>query len=191
MIEDVTAFILAGGKSSRMGTDKGLMLFDGAPMITHVINAVSSMFQNVVIITNNNEYHKFGLPTITDIYKEVGPIGGLTTGLQSSKTEWNFFVACDMPFIKSTVIQYLLDNRNVYDAIIPFYQNLPEPLCALYNRKLVSIFESCIAEKDYKIQNTYNKLNYKKVELPAAYFSESNPFLNINSLKDFPNSFNS
>jgi molybdopterin-guanine dinucleotide biosynthesis protein A len=105
-----SAFILAGGKSVRMGTDKGLVDFKGKPMIKHLIEIVQPLFSDVIIISNNEAYQKFGLPVLKDRIKDLGPIGGLLTGLKYTNTDWNFFIACDLPFVQTKVINLLNDE---------------------------------------------------------------------------------
>ena len=93
-----TAIILAGGKSSRMGSDKGLVLLNGKPMISYIIEILKKMQIPIIIISNNENYKQFGLPVFADIIKEKGPLGGIYTGLKNSKTESNIIVSCDVPF---------------------------------------------------------------------------------------------
>ncbi len=82
-----TGIILAGGKSSRMGEDKGLVLLNGKPMIQYVIEALKGVVSDIIIISNNASYNKFGIPVYPDIIKDKGPVGGIFTGLHHSKTQ--------------------------------------------------------------------------------------------------------
>jgi len=188
MVLNITAFILAGGKSSRMGTDKGLVELNSIPMIQYVLQTVNSVFHKVIIISNNPAYKHFGVEVIADEIKDIGPLGGIITGMKNSETDWNFFIACDLPYMSKEIIELILLNANDCDAVIPVHQNKPEPLCALYNIKEIIIFENSVNEKDFKIQNVYNKLNHKLVEIPDSFFYSGNPFRNINSMKDLFNS---
>src|SRR5688572_33465590 len=107
---NITAFILAGGKSSRMGTDKGLVPFRGKEMIRWSIDLLQPIFNDVYLVANRPEYAKFGLPVLSDMLHEKGPIGGIYTALTSSNTTWNFIMACDMPFMNNQVIHKLISD---------------------------------------------------------------------------------
>src|SRR4030095_5655209 len=141
---DITAVILAGGKSSRMGTDKGMMNFRGKEMISYVIDAVQPLTYRLFIVANTSEYMKFGFPVYQDLFKECGPIGGIFTALTSSTTTWNLIVACDMPFINSDILMPLINARNGFDLIMPRHKGQPEPMCAMYNKSGLPIIEKQI-----------------------------------------------
>ena len=80
----VTGIILAGGKSSRMGEDKGLLLLNNIPMIQYIINVFDTLKIPVMIIANNDNYKQFHLPVYTDIVKDKGPAGGILSALTFS-----------------------------------------------------------------------------------------------------------
>src|ERR1041385_1796721 len=104
-MEKMTGFILAGGKSSRMKEDKGLMLLNRKAIVQYVIDALKPAVKEVIIISNNEVYKQFGYQVIPDLVNDAGPMGGIFTGLSRSNTLYNFFASCDMPFITSEVIQ--------------------------------------------------------------------------------------
>ena len=106
-----TGIILAGGKSSRMGEDKGLVLLNGKPMIQYVIEALKEVVSDIIIISNNASYNKFRVPVYSDIIKDKGPVGGIYTGLYHSTTELNFCISCDVPMISSDFIFWLLNKK--------------------------------------------------------------------------------
>jgi len=188
MINNATAFILAGGKSSRMGTDKGLMEYNGIPMIKHSIRLLEELFHEVIIIANNPMYKKLGLQVIEDEIENVGPIGGILTGLQNSKTEWNFFIACDLPFMKKELIEILFENTGEFNAIIPSHNGHTEPLCAFYRNNTLDVVLKQIESGNYKLHDLMGKLNTNKVEIPGYFFEKQNPFSNMNTRADLSQS---
>lgn len=187
-LTSVTAFILAGGKSSRMGEDKGLMIFDGKHLIVHLIDLLKPIFKDVQIITNNEEYSKFELTIRKDIIKNKGPLAGIYAGLTYSETPWNYFVACDMPFISAKVIEYLANSIKDDDLVIPFYQQYPEPLCAFYNISCLPVIEKQLTNGDNKIQNIFPLLKLVTVEVTELFLPKQNPFRNLNTKEDLHNS---
>lgn len=182
--DNITAILLAGGKSSRMGSDKGLIDFHGKKLIEHVIDLLRPQFKNVSIISNNAAYKDFGMAVYEDIHKNIGPIGGLHSGLTHSITHQNLFVACDLPYLNNELIDFILEKNNEYDAVVPYHNHLPEPLCALYNKSCLPVFEKMIANNKFKIQDSFDQLNVCKPDIPSRFFQRNNPFANINTAED-------
>lgn len=185
------AFILAGGKSSRMGTDKGLIDFNGKPMICHVIDHITLYFGTVSIISNNPLYRQFDLPVIEDRIKNIGPAGGILTALQLTDTSWNFFIACDLPYMDYSVIEFLIDTQFKGQAIVPVYNDNTEPLCAFYNVSCIPSLELQIAKANYKLHDLIEVMNVKKVIIPKFIQPQINPFTNINTVFDIKQSVRS
>lgn len=189
-LKSVTAFILAGGKSSRMGEDKGLMIFEGKQLIVHLIELLNPIFKEVQIITNNEEYSKFELTIRKDIIKDRGPLAGIYAGLTSSETPWNFFVACDMPLISAKVIDHLFKKLNDFDLVVPIYQQYPEPLCAFYNVSCLPVIEKQLADGENKMQDIFPLLKFLPIEVTGLFSPNENPFRNLNTKDDLNHSIN-
>ena len=113
---NLTGIILTGGKSSRMGEDKGLMDFDGKRLIEYPIQLLSLFCDNILISANNDQYQEFGFPTIADGYAGMGPAAGMIASLKHSKTTWNLIVGCDMPFLEVEFIAELLEKLKSINA---------------------------------------------------------------------------
>ncbi|HMT28108.1 MAG TPA: molybdenum cofactor guanylyltransferase [Bacteroidia bacterium] len=187
-LKSYTAFILAGGKSSRMGEDKGMVLFKGKEMVVWMIELLKPHFKEVCIISNNPAYAKFNLPVHSDLIKNQGPLGGLYTGLTYSSTPWNLFLACDMPFMNMDIIQHLAAGLKEYDAVVPFQNEHPEPLCAFYNKSCLPVIENQLQNGDNKIQDFYKLVNSNYINIMGLYSSVQNPFHNINTKEELKNS---
>src|SRR3989338_1265003 len=120
MNSKITGVILAGGKSSRMGRDKAFIRFSEGPMIEILINKLSSLFEDLLIITNKpHAYRKYGIKTANDAISGCGPLGGILSALLLSKNKYNFIFACDMPFLNKNLIRYMIGRMKDYDAVIP------------------------------------------------------------------------
>jgi len=182
MVEEnsITAILLAGGKSSRMGTDKGLINFQGRPMIEYAIDAVKAVTEKLVIVTSNKAYRKFGLPLIEDIYSDCGPLGGIHAGFANSETDWIFVLGCDMPFLSEEFLQFLGSKRSAAEAIVPIHDGQAEPLCSLYHRSAMPKIESLLLEKKLKMMDVVKFLDTKFIEVPEK-FEPVRLFRNINS----------
>jgi molybdenum cofactor guanylyltransferase len=125
-----TGIILAGGKSERMGKDKGLMDWKGKQLVQYSIEALRPFCDHMIISTNNDEYARFGIPLVKDEYPNIGPMGGLHAGLKASKTEHNLFMSCDMPLVDEEVISLLLESVKNHQAVVPVVDGRLIPVCA-------------------------------------------------------------
>ena len=104
-----TGIILAGGKSSRMGTNKALLTIDGKTVIERIVNQLEQIVDEIIVVTNPfHDYEFLQLPMVEDKWKGMGPLAGIEAGLNASTTERNLIVACDMPFISIELGKYLL-----------------------------------------------------------------------------------
>jgi len=136
--ELLTIVIQSGGKSRRMGRDKGLVMFLGKPLIQRVIDRVKNTADEVLVTTNKPEDYSFlGLPLHADLIPNRGALGGLYTALCSASTSLVAVLACDLPFINAQLIEYERDqmiNRS-FDIAIPKTSTGLEPFYAVYRRE--------------------------------------------------------
>jgi molybdopterin-guanine dinucleotide biosynthesis protein A len=179
------AFVLAGGKSSRMGSEKGLVNFLGKKMIEHVLDSLKDLCC-INIISDNQEYLQFGNNVYPDIYKNCGPLGGIHSALYNSNSDWNIVLSCDLPLVTSDFLLFLLKNIEVKpcDAIVPVHKNKVEPLCALYHKSSLPKIETLVLKKELKMQAALEKLNTIYLEVPKEKFDADVLFRNINSPAD-------
>jgi len=186
-LEYCSVAILAGGKSSRFGTDKGLAVFRNKPLIQHVITIANEISKDIFIISNNPVYQKFELPLFNDQFKSKGPLGGLHSALKNSAHEHCFLMACDMPFLKPDLFHGLFKNRQ-HQAVVPVYQNRPEPLCALYHRSALPLVEKHLREGKLKMTDTIEQLDHHWYHVDEnCEFYDSQMFANINTISDWEN----
>lgn len=165
----VTGIILAGGKSARMGNEKGLMLLAGKPLISYAIEALQPICNNLFISTNNHEYKKFGIKLVEDQIKDIGPMGGIYSCLKVSENIYNLVLSCDMPLVSSAFLNYLLVNGEGFLAAVPWYgNNFFEPMCAYYHKNVVPFLQQNIDAQHYKLpeilkREEVNKLLFEKI----------------------------
>ncbi|MDH7444166.1 molybdenum cofactor guanylyltransferase [Aquimarina sp. 2201CG14-23] len=178
---NITGIILAGGKSSRMGQDKGLKLHKGIPFIQHIIKALEVVTSKILIITGNKEYTQFGYPCIQDIIPNQGPIGGIYTGLKHTQTEKNLVLSCDVPFITVPVLKNLIANdESDYNVIT--YEDIP--LITLYNKSVAINFLESIEKKRLSLRKTLSTLKVKSIPVDQKIV----PFVhNINTQQQYKN----
>ena len=175
----VQAFILAGGQSSRMGTDKALVPFRGMPMMQYGIQMLSDVFTSITIVSNHESHRQFGLEVIPDAFDKIGPLGGIIAGLRHSTTKLNFFMACDMPMVTPQLISRLLQTANAHDCITASYNGKSETLCTLYPKSALPLMEEMASKQQYRLFDVLDALKAHVVDV--THLCESNPFININT----------
>ena len=181
---ELTGIILAGGKSSRMGQDKGLMTFHGVPMITYSINTLQPFCKNIIISSNNPEYSRFGYPVISDVHLNCGPLSGLHASLSYSETEWNAVISCDVPFSNQEIFNQMMAFISGRQAVVPVHEGHFEPLFAFYNKSIISIITEKIISKDYKLQNLLKNIDTHLFDTKNIPNFNTRFFSNINSQED-------
>lgn len=128
--EQIEAFILAGGASSRMGTDKSQLLLENQTFVERIAATLLTV-TNSIRLVGGRENSK--LPTIDDIYPQWGALGGLHAALSACRREWAIVIACDLPFVTAELFRSLASRRADHDAVVPIQPDgRPQPLAALY-----------------------------------------------------------
>ena len=179
---NITGIILAGGKSSRMGTEKGLIIYKNKPFVEHIIEAMSPLVDNIIIISNNKAYESFGFKCYEDLIKNTGPLAGIYTGLRYSKTENNLIVSCDVPLINTVILQKLTDQKNDISEVIQLQcQGENMPLIALYKKCCEIIFLKELVKNQRKVQKALKKCNVKTIIIDETLKKVAT---NINTQKD-------
>lgn len=165
--------ILAGGKSSRIGLPKAFLEINGKRIIDNTLEIFESIFDETFIITE-------------DLIENCGPLGGIYTGLNIISFQKAFFVACDMPFLHTVLINRLLEaaKDETLDCIIPVSDKGFEPLHAVYFKKIIPAIEKSLEKKELSIIKAVSGLNCKYIR---AGKDELSSFFNINTAQDLEN----
>jgi len=179
----LTGIILAGGKSERMGKDKGLMDWKGKPLVQYSIEALRQFCDHIIISTNNDEYARFGFPLIKDEYPNIGPMGGLHAGLKASKSEHHIILSCDMPLVDAEIIRLLLTGSENYQAVVPVVDGRLIPVCAYYHWSALPLLEREIRAGLHKTVLFLQRLRVKELLIRSRGLQ--NKFVNINTIEDF------
>lgn len=180
--KNITGIILAGGKSSRMGSDKGLVKLNGKKFIEHILEALVPNVNEVIIITNNSNYNNLECKVFEDRIKNCGPLGGIYTGLMNSPTENNIVVSCDIPFISSDLIKHIIENMGRADMAVPVFNGNIEPLCAVYTKRTTAEIYDLIMNNELKMQNVLKHFIIKEIHITKMQgFYTDKLFVNINT----------
>ena len=183
--ENITGIILAGGKSSRMGSEKGLIQYQGKAMIVYAIELLKPLCNELLISANSDAYHHLGYRVVADEIPEAGPMGGIYSCMKQAKNEVCLVLSCDMPLMQYQALAAILQNIAGFDAVLPLHgDDYYEPLCAAYRKSLIPEFEKRIRKGSFKMLDLIKNCNTNI--LAVAENSKLNPslFYNINSKKD-------
>ena len=181
---NITGIILSGGKSIRMGENKAFIEIEGVPIISRIHTLFKSLFNEIIIVTNQKEpFLSYDASIYSDLLPNRGVLGGLYTGLFFSSFLYSFCVACDMPFLKEPVIEYLIRNIDSFDVIVPKAEDGLQPLHAIYSKTCLEPIREIIKKGKYKIIDFYPMAKLKIVE--EHEFRSLDPraesFINVNT----------
>lgn len=165
----ITGIILAGGKSSRMGTDKGFLMLNNKSFMQHSIDALTPLVSEIIIVSNHNNYDAFGLKRVEDIIEDAGPLAGIYSGLIASKTKYNLVLSCDIPLINSDVLARLISGIDNTSEVIQIESNGRKmPLIALYKKSCETVFKKLLSQGERKLQFAVNQCNVKSISIDAS-----------------------
>lgn len=198
----VSAIIIAGGQSRRMGEDKALLKLGGVTILEKMIQELEPVASRIVIAAGNKEklYRSlFDKEVVTDIYADAGPLAGLHAGLSASTDDWNIAVACDTPFANRGLFQAMLSftsisemgdyRRGEPEAVVASVAGRVHPLLAVYRRSVLPSLEQELREGNHKMMNWLNGLQVVYVDGPTlaagAGISEEQLAFNMNQPEDY------
>jgi len=191
---DVSAFILAGGKSTRMGTDKAFVSLDGRTLLARMLDLARQVTPNVRIVGDRAKFSPFA-PVIEDIFPGRGPLGGIHAALKTSQSDLNIILAVDVPFVSLALLQYLITrSRNSPSAAITVPRSAEgwQPLCAIYRRQFADAAEKALSEGHYKIDALFEEVMVQAIgqeELETAGFAPR-IFRNLNTPEELASASN-
>ncbi|RLD27737.1 MAG: molybdenum cofactor guanylyltransferase [Bacteroidetes bacterium] len=178
----ITGIILAGGKSSRIGSDKGFLLFKNKPFIQHIIEAMQPLVDKIIIVSNNTDYDIFMLKRVNDLIDNAGPLAGIHAGLHHSNTENNLVLSCDIPLINTKTLEKLTHHIEENADIIQLESNSKTmPLIALYKKHCESKFLKLLQQGERRLRFAVNQCKVKTVVLNKRLGKFT---ANINTLND-------
>lgn len=184
----MTAIILAGGKSRRMGFNKAFLPYADKTFIEHQIARLNKIFDEIILSANDARlYAHLNLPIVSDILPERGPLSGICAGLIRSTSFHSFVIACDMPFIHEKIILYLREQIGGYDVVVPQTSRGLEPLHAFYSRNCIQPMYRCLNEGRLRIIDFFSEVKVKIVD--EQEFKEldvpTQPLVNLNTPEEY------
>lgn len=187
-VDDLSAFVLAGGKSSRMGQDKAFLPWKGGTLLSHTLDLVGQVSTKVQIVGDTSKFSPFGL-VVEDVFVGRGPLAGIHSALSRSASRWNLVLAVDIPFVEKAFLDYLFFQAKLTDAVVtlPLAGGRLQPLCAVYRPQFAEVAEKSLKAGKNKIDPLFATIETKVIEpdeLNKQGFSEG-MFRNLNTPAEF------
>jgi molybdopterin-guanine dinucleotide biosynthesis protein A len=201
---DAAAFILAGGRSSRMGRDKAWLKLAGLPLVLRVARAVEPLVSAVTVIgppaSDAGRFESLGLAVIPDRVaaraasgeSSCGPLGGIITALNATQCSWNLVLACDLPYITQAWLEWLLGRAGASQvsgaqAVVPERTSGVEPLAAVYRKECGQVLAEALGRDVRKVSEALRGLRVARI--PEAEWlaldPEGNVLANMNTPEDY------
>jgi molybdopterin-guanine dinucleotide biosynthesis protein A len=187
---EITSIILAGGKNLRLGRSKALEVINGKSLVERVLDRLQPLSSQILVVTSRE---RFDLPgnyraeMLADVYPDRGPLGGLYTGLTASHSPTNIVVACDMPFLNTELLNYMVGLSGDFDAVVPRVEKgMIEPLHAVYSRDCVSTIGKQMENNHLSIHAFLDKVRVRYMERTESEKLDPQllSFFNINYQSD-------
>jgi molybdopterin-guanine dinucleotide biosynthesis protein A len=181
------AFLLAGGKSSRMGANKAFLEFQGQTLLARGLHTLAAACGDVTIVGDQETFASHGR-VVSDIFPGCGPLAGIHTALHHSSADLNLMLAVDMPFVPVELAQFIFQAAQHCDALVTVPRTTKglQPLCAVYRPGFAAVAERAIQAGNYKVDAGFSAISLRVLEaaeLHAAGFSEQD-FFNLNTPAD-------
>lgn len=187
----ISGVALAGGMSRRLGRNKAVEEIGGERLIERVINRLSEVTsETVVVVAEESRAEGLDLPdgvrTAADIYPGHGSLGGIFTGLSAACGDYGIVVACDMPFLNTGLLQFMVDLAPDFDVVVPRLNGRPEPLHAIYSKSCLEPIESRLKGQDLKIALFFEEVRvaYVDEEDIDLFDPDRLSFFNVNTQED-------
>jgi len=181
----LSGILLAGGQSRRMKSEKSFVLFKNKPLISHSLNTLKSVCDEIIISANNNHFEQLGYPVVPD-KESFGPISGIISCLPQITNNFAFITPTDTPYISIDLIRHLFEQRDEGKITVAFNSNgQMEPLCVVFPKSTIKSLNEIANSGVRKIITVIERLGYKRVDITSDLdFYQNNLFFNVNRPAD-------
>jgi len=181
--EPATLIILAGGEAKRMGFPKHQLIVDGMRVLDELQNRLAHLFVETIVAGRDVANPPPGVRVAKDRFAVRSPLVGIHAGLTASLTNLTFVVACDMPYVEPSLVEYLLSRSESVNAVVPIVRSYYEPLCAVYRRTCLEPIERLIGEGMLKVSELYRLVRVQEISEKQLrqHDSELQSFVNLNT----------
>ncbi len=180
-------FVLAGGRSSRMGSDKALLSYKGMDFVSRAVSTLQELALPVRVVTDVPErFTHLSVPILVDRIPNGGPLAGLATALAASDSEHNYFLPCDTPLVSPDLYEALAEKSERFDVVVP-RDGLGRKhlLCAYYSRNCLGSIDQLLSQGVRRVESILEvqQLRIHLLTTPDRGIPDSS-FFNVNTPKD-------
>lgn len=183
----ITAIILAGGKSSRMGKDKGSLILNGSSFLHRIIEIVKPITNNIIIVSNSPDHDVKGYKRVNDLIENSGPLAGLYSGLFHSTTPFNIVLSCDIPFLRTSILELLINQIDDDTDVVQIESHSKTmPLIAIYKKECMNLCLKLLNTGERRLRVAVKQFKTKNIPLDPSfdrYISNVNTIQELNKLK--------
>jgi molybdenum cofactor guanylyltransferase len=175
-------FVLAGGRSSRMGQDKALLVLGGEPLVRRAVRMLGTICTEVAVAGGTDDLTRFGR-VIPDKNPGCGPLGGIVSALEQSSFEWNLFLPVDAPFVPASALEAMLARTRGFEGVcvMPRVDGVLQPLCAVYSRRAVEALQRELSNGRWKVTLAIEAAG----QVEIVDFEDERWFANLNTPEEF------
>ncbi len=173
-------FVLVGGASSRMGTNKAFLPLDGQPLVLYVAKTVASVAGSAMLVGSRAVYGHLGLKVIPDARTGYGPLAGIEAALDSTAADFNLIVACDLPGLSAGLFDAIFTAAEAQPEADITMPAGPEPLCAVYRKRALPLIRAALDRGTRKVTDAFDQLLVQTVAIGAE-----SDFTNVNTPDDW------
>ncbi len=184
---NISALLLAGGESRRMGKDKATILFHGKPLWQIQLELLRKLNPAEILLSARTDlvWRPIDVQFVADDPPSRGPLSGIAASLAQMHTAHLLALAIDMPFMSENYLRYLCDQIEPGTGVLPKISGRAEPLAAIYPREADADFRSALAGTDFSLQSVVRRLvESGKLREVRVKEHETKLFLNVNELSD-------
>ena len=182
ILKNISAILLAGGNSRRMGREKAFLKINGIPLIQYVYNQLQTHFRTVLISANDKAKYSFlGAEVIVDKKPGMGPLMGIASALEASPSDLNFVIACDIPDIDLEFVKMMVRESTAYDGVIPMNSRSQyEPLYGIYKKSMLKNMNTLLLSGRNKISRVFDMCVMRYIAVKGVHWLQ-----NLNTIEDY------
>jgi molybdopterin-guanine dinucleotide biosynthesis protein A len=187
-VTGATAIVLAGGRSSRMGRPKALLLFDNEPLIVHIVATLRRLFAEVVVVAApGQDLPSMPVKLVRDDVPYQGPVGGIYYGLTAAAGDVGFVMSCDSAFLNAGLISHLVSQIPDYDIVVPHWQGRFQPLHGVYRRSVLPLLEEQLARGELRPVYLFDRVRTRRIDEDEIrrFDADGASFFNMNTPEDY------
>jgi molybdopterin-guanine dinucleotide biosynthesis protein A len=186
-VPDISAVVLAGGRSRRLGMDKSLLRVNGRWLLEQILGAVSALSDDLILVgTSRRQFARLPARVVPDDFPGGGPLAGIYSGVKAMRHQRGLFLACDMPFLNLHLLRYMVLLSSDFDVVIPSIEVKTEPLHAIYSQACADPIRASLERKDQRVVSFFPQVRVRYVSPSEIDLldPEHLSFFNINTAED-------